>query len=171
MGGVEYPEGGQMVHRSVQNDSLSYLNDQDDVAQAKNWRWLPNQENAIKAFDLIEDPVKKEKFYFQLLQATFEKGVNISDASEVEKIYKKVIGKKLDLSTLKNTPRISWKLNLTEGCEIKLNGNPMLMMGPLKSDHIFSQIQNTSQPHLVHENEMVIVVDSKNRDLHLAASR
>ena len=41
--------------------------------------------------------------------------------------------KKLVFNTIKNAPRIAWKLNSFKGIEIKLDGEPMFMNGALTS--------------------------------------
>ena len=54
--------------------------------------------------------------------------------------------KKLVLNTLKNSPRIAWKLNSFDGIEIKLDGEPMFMNGHLTSEHILNQIKEANKP-------------------------
>jgi hypothetical protein len=53
---------------------------------------------------------------------------------------------KLDLNTLKSSPKIAWKLNSFSGIEIKLDGEPMFMNGALTSEHILNQIKEASKP-------------------------
>ena len=49
----------------------------------------------------------------------------------------------------------------------------MLMMGALTSDHILNQIKQASKPATkkYEDKELVMIVDEKNQDLHIAASR